>query len=912
MASTFDKTRIEKERHGVVAMRGDLGTTLEAAGSAPERVPHDRRLKIAIDMRPLIIGSSGGIVQNLIGVFRELFSHYTEHDFFVYCTAFNRSLLSGSISPSKNVLIETLPVHGFFERLSPIIKEKDVDVLFRSYPAIEQIDINSSRQIAYIPDLQHEYFPDFFAPEDLAYRRRAFAQALGYYGAIGTISEFSRQTMEEHPQCRCPDFFLMQPALQVEHRSVALDGVTAEEAAKLPDTPFLFLPSNLWPHKNHRRILEAFRRLHAKLGGDISLILTGDPSGWSELAPMVADLPVRHLGFVRPELVSYLFHRASALPFFSLFEGFGIPMLEAFHAGTPVLCSNTTSMPEVGGDAVLMADPMDIEAMAEAMLTIARDDDLRRTLIERGRKRLELFRWDTSAHNLMAACMRVSRRAGEHGAAIMSREARPPLVSEARPPLVSIVTPSYNQGRFIRRTIESVLSQSYPFIEYVVVDGRSTDETVDILKSYGSRLKWISEEDRGQTHAINKGMDMVSGEIRAYLNSDDVLVPDAVAKAVRYFDQYPLCDMIYGRAHYIDVNDSVMGDYNTKPYSAAELINDCMICQPATFWRREIASIVGQFNEKLDYVMDYEYWLRMMNAGASIHHYPEILACSRLYPETKTLSARTAIYREIFDVCTEQCGFVSKSYFHGYWNHLCFERGPRLAHVMKHLPWLWPRLASAHRLWFFGCRGLLGNVVRAKLNLKLKLMAGQDSGLMRTVVRLTEPKPRKLSVKAVKAVDRSIAIAIPKARRAVWGVYPDNWTGPIVKIEGMFSTGPARLRMIGWTPRDMNVQIFTDGCQVLSRFLSTNRLETLEIDAPRDKDVNCLEFFFSDYFADTASRALSFRFIETNLFGERDYFLPHEYPIVRRYSRFLPSSWRRVGRRAKRRLPAPGSATIRS
>jgi Glycosyltransferases, probably involved in cell wall biogenesis len=136
----------------------------------------------------------------------------------------------------------------------------------------------------------------------------------------------------------------------------------------------------------------------------------------------------------------------------------------------------------------------------------------------------------------MAACMRVSRRAGERRAAIMSYEARPPLVS--------IVTPSYNQGRFIRRTIESVLSQSYPFIEYVVVDGRSTDETVDILKSYGSRLKWISEEDRGQTHAINKGMDMVSGEILAYLNSDDVLAPDAVAKAVRYFDQHPTCSMI--------------------------------------------------------------------------------------------------------------------------------------------------------------------------------------------------------------------------------------------------------------------------------------------------------------------------------------------------------------------------------
>ena len=165
MAPIFDKTRIEKERHGVVAMRGDLGTALDAAGSVPEKVRHDRRLRIAIDMRPLIIGSSGGIIQNLIGVFRELFSHYPEHLFFVYCTAFNRSLLSGSYFPSKNVLIETLPIHGFHERLSQIIGEKDVDVLFRAYPAIEQIDIDSSRQIATSPTSNMNIFP-IFTPED--------------------------------------------------------------------------------------------------------------------------------------------------------------------------------------------------------------------------------------------------------------------------------------------------------------------------------------------------------------------------------------------------------------------------------------------------------------------------------------------------------------------------------------------------------------------------------------------------------------------------------------------------------------------------------------------------------------------------------------------------------------------------
>src|SRR3977135_236299 len=99
-------------------------------------------------------------------------------------------------------------------------------------------------------------------------------------------------------------------------------------------------------------------------------------------------------------------------------------------------------------------------------------------------------------------------------------------------PLVSIVTPSFNQGRFIRRTIESVLAQTYPNIEYVVVDGGSPDETLDVLKSYGDRVRWLSEADAGQTDAINKGLRLTNGEIVGYLNSDDVLFPEAIARVV--------------------------------------------------------------------------------------------------------------------------------------------------------------------------------------------------------------------------------------------------------------------------------------------------------------------------------------------------------------------------------------------
>jgi glycosyltransferase involved in cell wall biosynthesis len=124
-------------------------------------------------------------------------------------------------------------------------------------------------------------------------------------------------------------------------------------------------------------------------------------------------------------------------------------------------------------------------------------------------------------------------------------------------PKVSIITPSFNQAGFIERTIQSVLSQDYPNIEYLVIDGGSNDETLEVLKKYEGRLQWISEKDSGQSEAINKGYRMATGEILTWLNSDDTLLPGAVSKAVAYFDEHPDVMMIYGEGYIIDENDKV-------------------------------------------------------------------------------------------------------------------------------------------------------------------------------------------------------------------------------------------------------------------------------------------------------------------------------------------------------------------
>lgn len=188
-------------------------------------------------------------------------------------------------------------------------------------------------------------------------------------------------------------------------------------------------------------------------------------------------------------------------------------------------------------------------------------------------------------------------------------------------PRVSIITPSFNQGRFIRQTIESVLSQSYPDIEYWVIDGGSTDDTPDILASFGSRLNYLSEPDRGQTDAINKGLARATGQILGYLNSDDLLLPGAVQRVVDAFrDGKPL--WVTGDYRIVDAGGhpihSGVARYKRflRRYSSQCIIHFTnYIVQPSTFWSRELMEQLGGFDPSLRYTMDYDFWLRAFRAA---------------------------------------------------------------------------------------------------------------------------------------------------------------------------------------------------------------------------------------------------------------------------------------------------------
>jgi len=211
---------------------------------------------------------------------------------------------------------------------------------------------------------------------------------------------------------------------------------------------------------------------------------------------------------------------------------------------------------------------------------------------------------------------------------------------------ISIITPSYNQGKYIERTIQSVLSQEVQGLEYAVIDGGSEDETISILKRYEDWLFWISERDRGPSDAINKGFLRSSGPVLGWLNSDDIYYPGALKAVLEFFEEKPDVDVLYGDTYHIDENDEVIEKYPTEDWNWTRLHETCFISQPAAFFRRRVFDEYGPLETGVR-CMDYEYWLRLGKNSVRFAHLPKILAATRLHKEAFTVAGRVAGHKEI-------------------------------------------------------------------------------------------------------------------------------------------------------------------------------------------------------------------------------------------------------------------------
>jgi glycosyltransferase involved in cell wall biosynthesis len=246
-------------------------------------------------------------------------------------------------------------------------------------------------------------------------------------------------------------------------------------------------------------------------------------------------------------------------------------------------------------------------------------------------------------------------------------------------PIITIVTPSFNQQAYIGQTIESVISQEGMFrIEYYVMDGGSTDNSAEKIAHYaevlrrgaypircaGVTLEWVSERDRGQSDAINRGLRKASGAFAAYINSDDVYCPGAFAAVLQTFREHPQADFVYGDGDVIDENGRPQWEWLSRPYDLRVLTayhflwNDFTnyIMQQAVFWRTDVHDRIGLFDEDFHFAMDVEYWIRAGHARLNLLHVPIKLAKFRMISGTKSLSSPVAFWSDYLEIFRRYCG----------------------------------------------------------------------------------------------------------------------------------------------------------------------------------------------------------------------------------------------------------------
>jgi glycosyltransferase involved in cell wall biosynthesis len=218
-------------------------------------------------------------------------------------------------------------------------------------------------------------------------------------------------------------------------------------------------------------------------------------------------------------------------------------------------------------------------------------------------------------------------------------------------PLVSIITPSFNQVDFLGATILSVLNQSYPNIEYIIVDGGSTDGSVEIIRRYSDRLSWwISENDHGQTDAINKGLAHANGEILAWINSDDTYEPGAVSAAVEFFRNRPDIGLVYANTNFIDEKGRVIGRFPAAQTDYRRLKRGYVhIPQQSAFFRADLWHKVGPLDPSFYFAMDYDLWVRLARL-APVKYVPSLWANFRLHSSGKTVTADERCWPEMLKV----------------------------------------------------------------------------------------------------------------------------------------------------------------------------------------------------------------------------------------------------------------------
>ena len=608
-------------------------------------------MRIGVNLKQLRPNAIGGSEDYL----RQVIQHITEIDdgvtFVLFCTDYNYE----SFTHRHGIELHRLSNLDYQHQSQAELRDYHLDLWFYPFMALKPYPAGLPAVVT-IPDMQHEEFPDFFADSVLAWRRFNYFRSASEADKVITLSEYSKIQIVK---------YLAADPLKVH--AIHLDGAPLDDhramggdnactiLKKYDLTPgYLYYPANNWAHKNHRNLFRALSIIKRSVGSCPRLVLTGafvdEGQDWTaDLNRLGIIDDVKKLGFISRKEMAAIYRHSLALVFPSLYEGFGMPVIEAMRSDCPVLCSNATSLPEIGGDAVVYFDPTSPENIAEKILKLGRDDQIRQQMIKRGRRKAEQFSWRRTAEKTLSVFR-----------TLVPNPTHPITISASTPPLISIVTPSYQQGRFVERNIESVF-QGYPHIQHIVIDGGSTDGTLDILKAnqkrHKGRFEYISEPDKGQAHAVNKGIARARGDIMGWLNPDDTYKPGALQLVADTFKRRAEATCIYGHADYIDEKDVVQCPYPTRyPLTRSTLARRCHICQPSVFFKRQLFDNGLRLDETLKICMDYDLWIRL-SKKYPFYFLDAVLANFRIYRSNRTIGQRKAVFNEVFQLLERHYGY---------------------------------------------------------------------------------------------------------------------------------------------------------------------------------------------------------------------------------------------------------------
>lgn len=517
-----------------------------------------------------------------------------------------------------------------------------------------------------IADLYPEIEPAALSPSYRELTRQALRPSARCADVVLTMSRWTAGDISRRYDVEPERIVVTPPAVDAE--AAVAEGMPDAELAGLgvPER-FLFYPARFYPHKNHIALLQALALLSSDPElGDVPVVLTGEdmPADIAaEVRRLGVERQVRALGRIDRRLVLALHRRAEALVFPSRFEGFGIPLVEAMLADTPVLASSQPVPREVVGEAGLIVDESDPSSIAAGIRRIVTDDALRARLRELGSAQASGFTLEKANDTLIRTLT-----------GLVGKERRPAAAVRWEPPTVGVTTPSYNAVEFIRDTIDSVLSQDYPHIRYVVMDGGSTDGTVDVLRSYGDRLDWVSQPDGGQADAVNRGIDRVGGDIVAFLNADDTYEPRAVATAVKRFAERPGAALVYGAAVQLDAAGNAVRTTPVLSCDHRSLAGYNPISQPAAFASGDVWREVGGLDPSLHLALDYELWMRMSEGDRPLLPVPDVLARIRFHADAKSEAQRGRHLRESMAVARRHYGHVPPAWSDAYARWLAARR----------------------------------------------------------------------------------------------------------------------------------------------------------------------------------------------------------------------------------------------